>query len=182
MAAIFFPFALQREFAGLVGWLVKAAAESGLMLPAALVASALFFALILIFQFGFYLTVTVEALYAGINRNLLLSLSGYGVIPLILGGYMAVHMEFFVGGAGRVVPNIKEWLGMPPAYENLRLISADSTFVLQFLTVVGGLLASLYATYRVIERAMAGDTVTSKALAIPFAFLVALAGLFVFIV
>lgn len=182
MAAIFFPFALQREFAGLVGWLVTAAADSGLMLPAALVASVLFFTLILVFQVGFYLTVTAEALYAGINRNLLLSLSGYGVIPLILGGYMAVHMELFVGGAGRVVPNIKEWLGMPPVYENVRLISADSTFVLQFLTVVGGLLASLYATYRVIERAMAGDTVTSKALAIPFAFLIALAGLFVFIV
>lgn len=182
MAAIFFPFALQSEFAGFVGWLVSRAAASGVILPAAGVASVLFFALILVFQLGFYLTVSLEALYAGINKNLLLSLSGYGIIPLILGGYMAVHMEFFVGGAGRIVPNIKELLGLHPVYENIRLISADSTYVLQFLTVVGGLLASLYATYRVIERAMAGDTVTSKALAIPFTFLIALGGLFVFMV
>ncbi|HBG18196.1 MAG TPA: hypothetical protein DDY32_02690, partial [Desulfobulbaceae bacterium] len=144
--------------------------------------SILFFALILLFQVGFYLTVSVEALYARIDKKLLLSLSGYGIIPLILGGYMAVHMEIFVGGAGRIVPNIEQLLGMQPVYENIRLISADSTYVLQFLTVMGGLLASLYATYRVIERSMAGDTVTSKALAIPFTFLIALGGMFVFMV
>lgn len=182
MAAIFFPFALQSEFAGLVDWLVSNVAGSGVMLPAAGVASILFFALILLFQVGFYLTVSVEALYARIDKKLLLSLSGYGIIPLILGGYMAVHMEIFVGGAGRIVPNIEQLLGMQPVYENIRLISADSTYVLQFLTVMGGLLASLYATYRVIERSMAGDTVTSKALAIPFTFLIALGGMFVFMV
>lgn len=182
MAAIFFPFALQTEFAGLVDWLVAGVAKSGVMLPAAGVASILFFALILLFQAGFYLTVSVEALYARIDKKLLLSLSGYGIIPLILGGYMAVHMELFVGGAGRIVPDIEVLLGMQPVYENIRLISADSTYVLQFLTVMGGLLASLYATYRVIERSMAGDTVTSKALAIPFTFLIALGGMFIFMV
>ncbi|HBG19804.1 MAG TPA: hypothetical protein DDY32_11185, partial [Desulfobulbaceae bacterium] len=45
MAAIFFPFALQSEFAGLVDWLVSNVAGSGVMLPAAGVASILFFAL-----------------------------------------------------------------------------------------------------------------------------------------
>lgn len=182
MAAIFFPFALQSEFVGFVGWLVSKVAETGVVLPVHGVASVIFFTLILVFQVGFYLTVTLEALYAGIDKKLLLSLSGYGVIPLILGGYMAVHMELFVGGAGRIVPNVKELLGMQPLYENVRLISADSTYVLQFLTVMGGLLASLYATYRVVERAMAGDAVTSKALAIPFTFLIALGGVFVFMV
>lgn len=182
MAAIFFPFTLQEEFARLVDWLVTNAAGAGVALPAAGMASLLFFALILLFQAGFYCTVSLEALYARIDKKLLLSLSGYGIIPLILGGYMAVHMEFFVGGAGRIVPNIQELLGMHPVYEDIRLISEDSTYVLQFLTVLGGLLASLYATYRVIERAMAGDSVTSKALAIPFAFLIALGGLFVFMV
>ncbi len=182
MAAIFFPFALQREFTGLVNWLAEQAAGAGVIIPAAAIGSMLFFSLILLFQIGYYLTVTVEALYARIDKNLLLSLSGYGIIPLILGGYMAVHMELFVGGAGMILPNIQEFLGMPPAYDNIRLISEDSTYVLQFLTVLGGLLASLYATYRVIERAMAGDTVTSKALGMPFSFLIALGGLFVFMV
>lgn len=182
MAAIFFPFALQREFAGLVDWLVAGLAGTGVVLPAAAVASVLFFALILLFQLGFSLTVSIEALYARIDKKLLLSLAGYGIIPLILGGYMAVHLELFVSGAGRLVPNIRELLGMQPVYDNIRLISKDSTFVLQFLTILGGLLAALYATYRVIERAMAGETVTSKALVIPFTFLTVLGGLFVFMV
>ncbi len=182
MVAIFFPFALQNEFSRLVDWLAGIAGTSGWFLPAHLVGSLAFFALILIFQVGYSLMVTVWSLYAKIDKKLLLPLFGYGIIPLILGGYMALHLEFFVGGAGRIVPNIKELLGMHPTYDNIRLISADSTYVLQVLTVLGGLLASLYASYRVTARAMVDDTVTSKTLAIPFSFLIILAALFVFMV
>jgi hypothetical protein len=71
---------------------------------------------------------------------------------------------------------------MSVSYDNLRLISRDSTYVLQVITVMGGLLASLYATYRVILRGLDGDTLTTKALAIPFSFLIILASLFVFLV
>jgi hypothetical protein len=95
---------------------------------------------------------------------------------------MAVHLDLFVRGAGRIVPNLQELFGRQYSYDNLRLISADSIFVLQFITILGGLLASLYATYRVIDRAMAGDAVTSNSLAIPFSFLGILAGLFIFII
>lgn len=182
MVAIFFPFALQSEFARLVDWLVAIAGTSGWSLPAHLVGSSVFFALILIFQVGYSLIVTVWSLYARIDKKLLLPLFGYGIIPLILGGYMALHLEFFVSGAGRIVPNIEEILGMQPAYDNIRLISADSTYVLQVLTVLGGLLASLYASYRVTARAMVDDIVTSKTLAIPFFFLIILAALFLFMV
>ncbi|MFH0783165.1 MAG: sigma 54-interacting transcriptional regulator [Pseudomonadota bacterium] len=182
MGAIFFPFALQSKFSQLVEWLVTLAGNSGLSLPDHLVGSIIFFALILIFQLGYYLMVTVQSLYAGIDKKLLLPLFGYGVIPLILGGYMALHLEFFVSGAGRILPNIEELLGSSPSYDNLRLISADSTHVLQILTVLGGFLASLYATYRVTERALVGETLTSKALVIPFGFLTILAGLFVYMV
>jgi hypothetical protein len=182
MGAIFFPFVLQEEFFKLVEWLVSGLSNAGLMLPEYVVGSCLFFLWILIFQSGYYLMVTVQSLYAKMDRNLLLPLFGYGYIPLILGGFMAVHLDFFVRGAGRIVPNLQELFGWQYTYDNIRLISPDSTFVLQFLTVLGGLLASLYATYRVIDRAMAGDTVTSKSLAIPFSFLIILAGLFVFII
>ena len=54
--------------------------------------------------------------------------------------------------------------------------------MLQILTIFGGLLASLYATYRVIERALVGETLTSKALVIPYTFLVVLALLYLFMV
>lgn len=182
MGAIFFPFTLQNEFTILVGWLVSVISTAGFTLPEYVVGSVLFFLWILVFQLGYYFMVIVQSLYAKIDKNLLLPLFGYGCIPLILGGYMAVHLDVFVRGAGRIVPNLQELFGWQYSYESIRLISSDSTFVLQFLTVLGGLLASLYATYRVIDRAMAGDTVTPKALAIPFSFLAILAGLFVYII
>jgi hypothetical protein len=182
MGAIFFPFALQKEFSGLVAWLVSVLSGAGLYIPEYVVGSLLFFLWLLVFQIGYYSMVLFESWYAKIDKNLLLPLFGYGCIPLILGGYMAVHLDAFVRGAGRVVPNLQELFGWQYSYDNIRLISADSTFVLQFLTVLGGLLASLYATYRVIDRAMAGETVTSKSLAVPFSFLIILAGLFSFIV
>lgn len=126
--------------------------------------------------------VRVQSHYARMDKNLFLPLFGYGCIPLILGGYMAVHLDAFMRGAGRIVPNLQEFLGWHFSYVNIRLISTDSTFVLQLLTVMGGLLASLYATYRVIERVMAGETLRSKSLVIPFTFLIILAGLFLFII
>jgi transcriptional regulator with AAA-type ATPase domain/polyferredoxin len=182
MGAIFFPFALQKEFSGLVAWLVSALSGAGINIPEYILGSLLFFLWLLVFQIGYYSMVLFESWYAKIDRNLLLPLFGYGCIPLILGGYMAVHLDAFVRGAGRIVPNLQELFGWHYSYDNIRLISSDSTFVLQFLTVLGGLLASLYATYRVIDRAMAGETVTSKSLAVPFSFLIILAGLFSFIV
>ncbi len=182
MGAIFFPFALKQEFVTLNSWLVSVISGFGVSLPAWFVGSVLFFANILVFQLGYYFMVTVQAFYAKMDRSQLLPLFGYGFIPLILGGYMALHLEFFVSGAGRIIPNIKELAGLPFSYENIRLISTDSTYVLQFLTVLGGLLAALYATYRVVERVLAGDQVTSKALAIPFSFSIAIALLFIFMV
>lgn len=182
LGAIFFPFALQSEFFQLINWGVAAAGNAGISLPAPFVGSFLFFALILIFQVGYSLMVSIQSHFAKIDKHLLVSLFGYGVIPLILGGYMALHLEFFVGGAGRIVPNIQALFDMKHSYDNLRLISVDSTEVLQILTVLGGFLASLYVTYKVTERTLPGEHVTSKILALPFTFLFILATLFMFIV
>ena len=183
LGAIFFPFALQEQFAEIVTWCVEMLGGAyGLELPSWLVASVLFFAVILIFELGYYCMITIQSIYAQIDREFLLPLLGYGFIPLILGGYMALHLEFFISGAGRIVPNVQEFLGLAFSYEDIRLISADSTYVLQFLTVLGGLLAALYATYRVTERVLVGVPVTSKTLALPFSFLISLAAMFVFMV
>ncbi len=182
MGAIFFPFALQHSFAEFVERTVFRLAQLGLDLPYFVVGSIVFFAIILLFQVGYYLMVVGQSLYAKMDRKLLLPLFGYGFIPLILGGYMAVHLEVFISGAGRIVANIQELSGMSVSYDDIRLLSVDSTYVLQVLTVMGGLLASLYATYRVIERVLSEVPVTSKALVFPFSFLVVLAGLFVFMV
>jgi transcriptional regulator with AAA-type ATPase domain/NAD-dependent dihydropyrimidine dehydrogenase PreA subunit len=182
MGAIFFPFALQARFSQLVDLSVTAIAKLGMAIPDFLAGSFIFFAFILVFQLAYYLMVTFQCCYAKMKKKQVLPLLGYGFIPLILAGYLAVHLEFFVSGAGRIVPNIQELLGWQYSYENIRLISSDSTYVLKTLTVLGGLLASLYATYRVIERTLAESVFNSSALIIPFSFLFTLAGLFLFIV
>lgn len=183
LAAIFFPFALQGQFNQLAAWSADLLGTGyGLFLPEWVVASALFFLLIFVFQFGYYCMITIQSMYAGIDRAFLLPLLGYGCIPLILGGYMALHLEFFVSGAGRIVPNIRELVGLSYSYEDIRLISSDSTFVLQLLTILGGLLAALYATYRVTERVLVDVPVTSKTLVLPFGFQICLAAMFVFMV
>lgn len=183
MGAIFFPFALHDQFNSFVTWCIDGLGlMSGIFLPGWLMASVLFFSVILLFEVGYYFLIIIQSMYAQIDRSFLLPLLGYGFIPLILGAYMALHLEFFVSGAGRIVPNIQELFGMSYSYENIRLISADSTYVLQFLTILGGLLAALYATYRVTERVLVDVPVTSKTLVLPFSFLISLAAMFVFMV
>lgn len=182
MGAIFFPFALNDQFNELSSLLTLKLAGLGVGLPQWFFASLLFFTVILLFQLGYYLMVTVQAAYARMDRRFLLSLFGYGFIPLILGGYMALHLEFFVQGAGRLVPNVQQIFGLPHSYQDLRLISADSTFVLQCITIFGGGLAALYATFRIVKRGLVGEPVTSKSLVIPFSFITVVGFLFLFMV
>ncbi len=182
LGAIFFPFALHGEFSMLVKWITGSLASIGIMVPVSLGRSFVFFALILIFQVGYYVMVRVQSWRSGMDKNFLLPMLGYGFIPLILGGYLAVHFEYFVREAGRIVPVIQELFGRAASYENVRLLSPDSTFVLQIFTVVGGLFASMYATYRIIDRVLADEEVSSRSLMIPFSFLIVLGGLFMLMV
>jgi ferredoxin len=182
LGAIFFPFALHSEFSLLVDWITGSLADLDLRMPTFFGGSFVFFSLILIFQGGYYLMVQIQSWRAQMDRNFLLPMLGYGFIPLILGGYMAVHLELFVSGAGSIVPAVQEALGMSFQYEHTRLLSPDSTHVLQIFTVLGGLLASMYATYRIIGRVLADEEVSSRSLMIPFSFLIALGVLFVFMV
>ncbi len=182
LGAIFFPFALHGQYAQLVSWSTDQIARTGLILPGYLAGSLLFFLLILVFELGYYLMVRVQSWYAGLDRNFLLPMLGYGFIPLILGGYLAVHFEYFIRESARIIPAIQGMLGASVTYEPARLLSPDSTYVLQLFTVIGGLCASMYATYRIIGRVLAHEDVNPRTLMIPFSFLLFMAGLFMFMV
>ncbi|MDP3479461.1 MAG: sigma 54-interacting transcriptional regulator [Desulfoprunum sp.] len=178
LGAIFFPFALHQNYAEVVEWLRGLLLQRGLPLPNFVIGSLGFFSIILIFQIVYYLMVQAQARYLKIERKTLLALLGYGFIPLILGGYMAVHLEFFVNGSWRLILIIKDALGLETSSENIRLISRDSTIVLQTLTILGGLFASMYATYRIIDRLLDGEHLGSRMLIMPYGFLVTLTVLF----
>lgn len=180
LGAIFFPFAMQENFGAITHWLVEVFAQQQLLLPYHLVATLMFFGLILFFQVGYYYLVSMQARYSSIAKNMLLPLLGYGFIPLILGGYMAVHFEMFMGEAWRIAPNFQELMGWQVNTQPTRLMSEDGTSVLQRITVIGGLLASLYAVYRIITRLRGERPLTSETLFLPYFFQIILAILFMF--
>lgn len=182
MVAIFFPFAMNPTFTDLTTQLVSIAAINGLALNEHLAASILFFTLIFIFQTGYFLLVEAQCFLVKMNKKTFRHLLGYGFIPLILGGFMAFHLEIFIGEAWRIVPNLREIFGFSYSYQNLRLISQDSTDVLKTLIVCGGLSATLYATYKIVERVKLEAKIKARDLLLPFCFLSVLAGAFCYAV
>ena len=183
LGAIFFPFVLYSQLAEFSGRLGETFAVGGVSLPQALISSLIFFAVIALCQIAYYLMVQTQAWYTGINRQFLLPMLGYGFIPLILGGYMAAHFGIFVSDAYRIIPNIQEMFNLSVSTGEFRLISQDKTHVLQILTILGGLFASIYATYRILlAKAPADDGVTGKTMMVPLIFLLTLAILFLAII
>lgn len=182
LGAMFFPFALHESFADISLSLTEKIAGYGITIPVWLSASLIFFGLILVFQIGYYLMVQVQAWRAKMDQDFLLPMLGYGFIPLILGGYLAVHFEMFVDGAWRIVPVVRQALEFEADFQGSRLLSHDSTYVLQLFSVVGGLLASMYATYRIVDRILTDGPVSPRSLIIPMSFLVGMGALFVFMV
>lgn len=181
LAGILFPYALREEFYHLIQVVAGFFCTYELYLPEALIGSVLFFGIVLVFQLGYLYLAHAQAPYARVSKKTLLPLLGYGFIPLVLGGYLALHFEIFISEAWRIVPNIQELFGFQAEYVARRLLSEDGTSVLQSLTVLGGLLASLYAVYRIIARLCGSKAVTSEMVVFPFSFQITLAILYLFI-
>jgi hypothetical protein len=182
LGAIFFPFALQEKFFRLVEQGVALLVPGSFHIPMPIAATVVFFGLILIFQIGYVGMVAIQARYAAVDKDVLLPLLGYGFIPLILGCYMAVHFELFIGGAWRIWPNFLDLLGFEAVYRAWRILSPDSTSVLQAFMVFGGMMASFYAIYMIMARLKGSRKFSSKMLVLPYSFMVALGGLSLYII
>ena len=175
LGAIYFPFAMHLNFEENVRQLLEIITHEGVIIPYEVGGSLVVFTLIGAFIFLYYGVVYAQARYTGLEFRKLLPLLGYGIIPLVLGSYMAIHLKFFVNGAGALIPQVRDMFGSSVSYEGWQLMSGDSLFVLQVIAMLGGLFASLYATYRIIDRLLEDKKLTSQALAVPFCSLFALA-------
>lgn len=98
---------------------------------------------------------------------------GYGLIPLVLGGFLAVYVKMFVNGAWRLVPNFLKLFGYETSLKEVHLLSLQGTATLQHVIIIGGLLASLYAIYKIVYRQQAGKFAI-KHLVFPFIFSIVL--------
>jgi CRP-like cAMP-binding protein/NAD-dependent dihydropyrimidine dehydrogenase PreA subunit len=160
LSAIFFPLLRHQEFQNLF---------TVYSMPH-LVGSLMIFVLIAAFVAIYSLFSWQQARITGKSFNYIFSATGYGFIPLVLGGFLAVYFEMFVAEAWRLIPLIMSAFGasLEPGH---RLLSREATLTLQHLIITGGLLASLYATYRIIKRYMGSDRFSLKLYGLPYAFL-----------
>ena len=182
LGAIFFPFALHGEFSAMISQLVAQLPPEFSAIPLPLVKTAFFFGIIALFQIGYLLMVYLVARYGGIKRQALKPMLGYGFIPLILGCYLAVHFELFMQDAWRIWPNLLELFGIEARYVPHRILSADSTAVLQAITVCGGMLASFYAIYRIMARFKGPSAFSSEMLVLPYSFMIFLGGISLYLI
>jgi transcriptional regulator with AAA-type ATPase domain/polyferredoxin len=176
LAAIFVPFAISQNFPDIVQDSAAFLQVIGLPQSAALASTIFFFGCIVIYLGGYTLMSQIMAKLTGNSWKQTASIFGYGMIPLVLGGFMAAHLEILIDGLWLLPANLLEMAGISNSYIPARPISRDATFVLQAITVLGGLIASLYATQRIIKRLLANRFAFKRIFALP-AFLLCLSAL-----
>ncbi len=176
LAAIFLPFAISQKFPDFIQNLTGPLQVIGLPPNAALVSTIFFYGCIIVYLGGYTLMSQIMAKLTGNSWKQTASTLGYGMIPLVLGGFMAAHLEILIAGFWLLPANLLEMAGISNSYIPFRAVSRDATYVLQIITVSGGLIASLYATQRIIKRLLANRHALKRVFALP-AFLLCLSAL-----
>jgi len=156
LAAIFFPFVVTQNYpqwpvawAGMVDFLPTALKQPTVM-------TLFFVGCIGLYLACYTLLSSMLGRLTGAGWRQTASLLGYGMIPLVLGAYMAAHLEIFVDGFWLLPENVMTLLGHKMHLAPARLMTRDATGVLQIITICGALIASLYATHRIVRRLVGG--------------------------
>ncbi|MBU0482967.1 MAG: sigma 54-interacting transcriptional regulator [Proteobacteria bacterium] len=170
LSALFFPMLKHQEFLALV---------SKYNMPH-LTGSLILFCLIALFMAIYSLFCRQQARISGIGFAHIFAATGYGYIPLVLGGFLAIYFEMFMAGAWHVFPLALSVFGLEAPETGYRLLSREVTLTLQHLIITGGLLASLYATYRVVKRYTMTERFSLKLYGLPYGFLLVSGLLFLF--
>ncbi|MFC1826837.1 sigma 54-interacting transcriptional regulator [Thermodesulfobacteriota bacterium] len=170
LSAIFFPLLLHQEFLTLF---------RNYSMPH-LAGSLMLFGLIGLFVGIYSLFSWQQARMSNSSFSHIFAATGYGYIPLVLGGFLAVYFDMFMAGAWRVVPLILSVFGVDTPETGFRILSREATLTLQHLIITGGLIASLYATYRIVKRYTLTERFFLKLYGLPYGFLLASGLLFLF--
>lgn len=176
LAAVFYPFAINQKGPALVQRLTDLFHAVGLPHSPPLALTILFFTTIVIYLFGYVLMSWIMARLTKNTWKTTASIFGYGMIPLVLGAFLAAHLEIFLGGIWLLTANLKDLFGMGGDYTPSRFITRDATVVLQIITICGALIASLYATRRIILRLLGERRYSPEMFSLP-AFLLCLSAI-----
>ncbi len=167
LAAIFFPFIVSQNFPGFIEQLAGHLQRYGFPHNHAFAATLLFVTTIAFYLGGYGILSRIIASAASCSFNSVAAIFGYGMIPLVLGAFMAAHLEILVRGIWLLPAAIIKLFGAGENFSAARLLSPDITFMLQTITVFGGLAASLYATWRIVGRLAAEKKLRTAATLLP---------------
>lgn len=167
LAAIYFPFAISQNHPAWIGELTAILLPPASPVSIPLVASLVFFGCIAFYLAGYAILSRMMATVTGNSWRAVAAILGYGMIPLVLGAFMAVHLDILIRDLWLLPVNLMELVGLSPPHTPVRALSSDATFILQLLTVTGGLIASLYATRRILRRLAAGRSPRSMLFHLP---------------
>ncbi|MFT5702610.1 MAG: CRP-like cAMP-binding protein/polyferredoxin [Desulforhopalus sp.] len=152
LAAIFYPFTVNQKYPAAMDYFADCLHDLGFSYSLPFANMVFFFLTILVFLGAYGLFTYVVSRIAEIDWSKTAATLGYGMIPLVLGAFMAAHLEILVNGLWLLPANLYDVFSIGHSYQPGRVISEDATYVLQVITVVGGLLATLYATQRILRK------------------------------
>ncbi len=117
-----------------------------------LAGTGLFWGLIMLGWVGYLLVSTLQAKLAAEDRRKVTSAAGYGILPLVLGGFLAYYTDLFIHGAGRIAPNFLLVFGIRTGSWQFDLLSPTAAATVLHIIILGGMGASFYATYKIFSR------------------------------
>jgi len=165
LAAIFYPFVINQKYPDVFDSLAGNLGAFGH--SRAVAASIIFLGCLGIYLGGYVVLSWITAKSTGSSTKTTSAILGYGMIPLVLGAFMAVHLEIFAVGIAQLIDTVRDNFDMGRLYHGSRIMSRDAIWLLQFITIAGGMAASLYATRRIIKRLVVGGKSFLKAILLP---------------
>jgi len=139
----------------------------------AVTGSLIFWGMVALSWGGYSVLCWLQAMYTDEEYQKIRDIFGYGLIPLVLGGYLAFYVKMFIQGAWRLLPNLLLLFGIESAPRQISSISPQAITTLLQIIIIGGLLACLFATYKIFHR-MEMKQFSPHHLVIPFLFITAL--------
>lgn len=156
LAAIYFPFAISQNYPEWPSQLATHLSPPELTLSTPLVYSVFFFCCIAFYLVGYVVLSRIMAAITGNGWRAVAAILGYGMIPLVLGAFMAIHLDILLRDLWLLPANLMELIGWTATRNTIRFLSPNTTLSFQVITVAGGLFAALYATRRIVQRLAVG--------------------------
>jgi hypothetical protein len=127
----------------------------------------LFWAVIIVGWGAYMLFALLQSAVLEKKTRKVASVFGYGLLPLVLGGYLAYYADMFIRKAWQIVPNVLTLFGIDLGLKEFRLLTPTGTSTFLHIVILGGIFASGYATYKICRR-LEGENLKLKHLVFPF--------------